>query len=629
MKYKYLATVVLLSGLTLVSSCKDEFAEINSNPSVVSTPNIRYLFAECVTKFQPADYEAWFYGYKAMASWAQMSVLSGGNTSKMNLNASTSGCGYAVQNMLLYTNEIRYQISLMSEEDKSKYEYIQYLCNPMCVMLGLVDSDMYGSRQYSEAMAIRYGGTMTPKYDTQKELFEIWLKELDETINYLNAHPKGGMLGNQDFIYNDDLGKWAKFANSLKLKIAARLLNVDKARALQIVNEAAKNPAGFASVAGVGGDDFIINKGKNNNNFNNTLPGMNMGRDAVIEFMKENRDPRLFSLFMKNQYNANVIQEFFEQKREQYIPSYIMKYVNYEVIDGKKTFTGWKAPGEPWVRYYGVPCQNDINVKDEYDEYFDHKDEAFFLYNGSVKVGYSPISSTNTFSIKGNFQYEFPDKPGVAPVKTDQHAWYGFYFSAGEVNLLLAEFKLLGADLPKSAQEYMTEGVRASMKVYDAVAEKNKLPYYEAPYTNDKYDKTISFSDSDIEESLKLDAYQLNGTQIENLEKVYIQQMIHYMMLPMDMFSTSRRSGVPMKNSAILPREEFDPALGSSYIIPRRFAVSEPLESDPLYDITIAAYKEQGYTYKGEMKDAPATLAKERVWYDQNAPEYGAGPKVN
>lgn len=629
MKYKYLATAVLLSGLTLFSSCKDEFAEINSNPSAVSSPNVRYLFAQCITTFQPADYSAWFYGYKAMPAWAQMSVLSGGNTSKMNLNASTTGCGYAVQNTLLYTNEIKYQISLMSDEDKSKYEYIQYLCNPMCVMLGLVDSDMYGSRQYSEAMSIRYGGTMTPKYDTQEELFEIWLKELDETIDYINAHPKGGMLGTQDFIYNDDLGKWAKFANSLKLKIAARLLNVDKTRALQIVNEAAKNPAGFASVAGVGGDDFIINKGKTNNNFNNTLPGMNIGRDAVIEFMKKNRDPRLFSLFMKNQYNSNVIQAFFDQNREQYIPSYIMKNIDYEVVDGKKTFTGWKAPGEPWVRYYGVPCQNDINVKDEYDEYFDHKDEAFFLYNGTVKVAYSPISSTNTFSIKGNFEYEFPDKPGVAPVKTDQHAWYGCYFSTGEVNLLLAEFKLLGADLPKSAQEYMTEGVRASMKVYDAVAEKNELPYYKAAYANDRFDKVISFSDSDIEESLKLDAYQLNGTQIENLEKVYIQQMIHYMMLPMDMFSTSRRSGVPMKNSTILPRQDFDPALGDSYIIPRRFAVSEPLESDPLYDITIAAYKAQGYTYKGEMKDAPATLAKERVWYDQNAPEYGAGPKVN
>lgn len=629
MKYKYLAGTILLSGLTLFSSCKEDFADINSNPAAVSNPNVRYLFAQCITQFQPADYGAWFYGYKAMPAWAQLSVLSGGNTSKMNLNATTTGCGYAIQNTLLYTNEIKYRIGLMSGEEKSKNEYIQYLCAPMCVMLGLIDSDMYGSRQYSEAMAIRYGGTMTPKYDTQEELFELWLKELDATINYINEHPKGGMLGGQDFIYNDNLAKWAKFANSLKLKIAARLLNLNKARALEIVNEAAKNPAGFATVAGIGGDDFIINKGKTDNNFNNSLPGMNIGRDAVIEFMKKNRDPRLFSLFMKNDYNSNVIQGFFDQGREKFIPSYIMKSVEYAVVDGKKTFTGWKAPGEPWVRYQGVPCQNDINQKDEYDEFFDHKDEAFFLYNGSVKVGYSPISGVNTFAIKGNFQYEYPDKPGVAPTKTDQHAWYGFYFSAGEVNLLLAEFKLLGANLPKSAQEYMTEGVRASMKVYDDVAAKNKLPYYEAPYTNDKFDAVISFNSAAIEESLKLDAYQLNGTQIENLEKIYLQQMIHYGMLPMDMFVTCRRSGVPMKDSKILPRVQLDPALGDSYIIPRRFAVGEPLQSDPLYDITIKAYEAQGYTYKGEMKDAPSTLAKERVWYDKGAPEYGAGPKVN
>ncbi len=51
------------------------------------------------------------------------------------------------------------------------------------------------------------------------------------------------------------------------------------------------------------------------------------------------------------------------------------------------------------------------------------------------------------------------------------------------------------------------------------------------------------------------------------------------------------RSGVPMKNSSILPRKEFDEQLGDSYPIPRRFAVMEPLESDQLHDITIAAYK--------------------------------------
>lgn len=630
MKYRYLTAAVLLAGLSLFNSCKEEFAEINSNPSVVSTPNVRYLFAQCIKEFQPADYYAWFFGYKTMGAWSQMSVRSGGNTSKTNLDVATTGCGGSVGNVLLYTNEIKYQLSLMPESERAKYEYIQYLCTPMCVFLSMTDADMYGSRQYSEAQMIRYGGTMTPKYDTQEELFDLWLEQLDEAITYLNNHPDAGkMLGAQDFIYNDKIDKWAKFANSLKLKIASRLINVDRNRAIKIVEDAAKNPAGFTTIAGVGGDDFIINKGKNDNNFTNNLPGMNLGNEVVIEYMKNNRDPRLFSLFMKNSYNANVIQGFFDQKREQYIPSYIMKYVNYEEKDGKKTFTGWKSPGEPWVRYYGAPVENDAATKEEYAEYFDLKGEAFKLFSANgQEITYSPLCSRNIFAIKGNFQYEFPDAPDVPPVKTDQHAWYGFYFTAGETNLLLAEFKLLGANLPKSAQEYMTEGVRASMKVYDAVAEKNKLPYYEAPYTNDKYDKTISYSDSQIDEALKLDAYQLNGTQIENLEKVYIQQMIHYMMLPMDMFVTCRRSGVPMKNSTILPRREFDPALGDQYIIPRRFSVSEPLKTDPLYNITIKAYEEQGFTYK-TTNEAPATLAKERVWYDKNAPEYGEGPKVN
>ena len=54
--------------------------------------------------------------------------------------------------------------------------------------------------------------------------------------------------------------------------------------------------------------------------------------------------------------------------------------MNYTVdADGKKHFESWKAPGEPWVRYYGVPCQVDINKKEEYKDYFDPNNELFYL----------------------------------------------------------------------------------------------------------------------------------------------------------------------------------------------------------------------------------------------------------
>lgn len=623
MKYKYLAAAVIFSGAGLLSSCVEKFADINSSPSAITNPNIRFLFTQCEASFQPGDYIQWFYGFDYMSTWAQATVPGGGNGNKLN-TITVTGCGYQVNEVLRYANDIKNQISLLKGDEKEKYEYIQYLCNPLLVYLSMEDADMYGSRQYSEAMMARYGGTLTPKYDKHEDLVNMWLKQLDETIAYLATKKPVDVLSTQDFIYKGDLTKWAKLANSLKLRIAARLINTDKARAIQIVNEAATNSAGFISSLS---DDFVFNKGKKDNNWNNDF-GVGAGNKTLIDFMVTNRDPRLFYIFQKNDYNANVVQGFFDQKRA--LPSYIEQNVDFEVVDGKKVFKGWKAPGEPWVRYYGVPCQINLNKNPQYDEYFDPNGDIFCLFDSKgTKKTYTPIAYRNKETIKGLQVYTFPDVPGVAPVQDkEQYGWYGLYFSSGETNLLLAEFKLLGATLPKTAQEYLTAGVELSVRGYNYVASQNHIPYYDATYTNDKFDKTIKLTEAQITDMLARDVYKLNGNQLQNLEKVYVQQYIHYLMSPMDMYVTVRRSGVPMKNSTLLPYQDFDPALGANYIIPRRFPVAAPDKSDILYDITIKAYADQGYTYSGELFNAPATLSSERVWYDKTAPAFGAGPKV-
>ena len=53
----------------------------------------------------------------------------------------------------------------------------------MLVYLSIQDADLYGSRQYTEAEQARYTNPplLLPKYDTQEELLEVWLKELDQT----------------------------------------------------------------------------------------------------------------------------------------------------------------------------------------------------------------------------------------------------------------------------------------------------------------------------------------------------------------------------------------------------------------------------------------------------------------
>ena len=73
--------------------------------------------------------------------------------------------------------------------------------------LSIQDADLYGSRQYTEAEQARYTNPplLLPKYDTQEELLEVWLKELDQTINYLSSNEIKDVLNNQDFIYKGDL----------------------------------------------------------------------------------------------------------------------------------------------------------------------------------------------------------------------------------------------------------------------------------------------------------------------------------------------------------------------------------------------------------------------------------------
>lgn len=122
-KYLYMAAVAVVGTGFLMSSCKDEFAGQNTNPSTVSKPNVRYLFTQCAMSFQPADYLQWFAGFDAMSTWVQATASGGGNSSKLNMVTQT-GCGYQVNEVLRYTNEIKHQISLMSDDEKAKYEYI-------------------------------------------------------------------------------------------------------------------------------------------------------------------------------------------------------------------------------------------------------------------------------------------------------------------------------------------------------------------------------------------------------------------------------------------------------------------------------------------------------------------------
>jgi hypothetical protein len=111
MKYRTLAAALLL-GSVMFTSCVDEFSELNSDPSTITKPDIRFLFTKCEASFQPGDYAQWFGGFNDLSTWSQTTVSSGGNTTRSNRPTDeANGCGYEVNEVLRYANEIRYQIN--------------------------------------------------------------------------------------------------------------------------------------------------------------------------------------------------------------------------------------------------------------------------------------------------------------------------------------------------------------------------------------------------------------------------------------------------------------------------------------------------------------------------------------
>lgn len=629
---KKLIILFVLIG-SFVSCNKDEFAEINQDPTQVNTPDLTYLFARTLYNYDESTYTEWFYDYAQYAlPWTQATVSASGNTGDVVLDKEHGNrWNFFYEGILPLTSEIREIVDNRYEgKEQMAYQYMKYVTYPIQIMQAMKVSDMYGSMPYTEAGRARYTNPplLTPVYDTQETLFTTWDSELKKTIEVLTTEQTYNgevvtqvSMGNQDFIYKGNYATWAKFANSLRLRIAARLLDINKSLALQIVNEVVASPVGLITD---NSENFYWSAASDYYHFQNDI-WFGVGGKNLIDFLKNNQDPRLRFMFSKNDFNSKVVQGFFNVGKE--LPAYIMENINYhtEIKDGKEVriFDSWKGLGEPWVRYYGAPAAPDAKQDPAVNaQYF--ITENFKLTIGSSSKTYSPTSYYNEKNIVTNNDEVYPDVPDVAAtIHKDNVPYHSLLFSAAEVNLYLAEFKLLGANIPGDANTYYQKAISQSVSALDKLAKDNDILYYQSVYDL-QHEVTIELKSGEVDALLQKPAYALTGNVAEDLEKVYVQQFINNLNNPNELFVTARRSGVPKMGSSVLPREPYLDG-GVELTVPRRFTVRNPTEDDINYENQLQAIQDQGFT---PGNSEPKILHDQRLWYDKTAPDWGTGPKL-
>lgn len=632
----------MASMLAMTTSCRDDYQDLNSDPSNVTETMPDGILAATINKFQPTGYLLWFYNTPYYTRWDQMGTPSGGFSSDFTGMNENGDQGSQYINTLRLRNRLQSYINQTGSEADNGYLAATGI---LTIYLGIFDTDVYGSIPYTEACHYDDLGILTPKYDTVEELYDTWISELNSYITMLQA---SGLNGNstQDAAYGCDWAKWAKLANSLKLKIAVRLLANDKSKAMQIANEAASNSAGLITTTD---DDFLFCKATSKNSGDDDVVyGTGNGLSTVyatqnvFKFMLGSKDPRIRFIYTKNSYNSKVVQSFIDNGAYDKLPSQVKENV---VLDESGNFKEWGGMGEPWVRYTALPVQFEPkNAHDkgeisdeEYEEYWNSGTRYQIQIGDNVK-SYSPFSSYSNEMRRGRIDFTLPtamtqNADGSVNMNiiqdTDNNPLYQMYLGAGEINLYLAELALLngGSFNGKNAEEWYKAGVKASVEEFDKLAASNKIPYYGTTYNYDPNEKAIDLQAGEIDAMLATDNVKFTGTTADKLEKVYLQLLIHFSEQPDDQFVTARRSGYPKVGSSLLPFVKFDDVALSA--IPRRFVQTSPDKTSVMKSIIDKALADQGFTTLGtnsqgaQYNSGNAPLNTERVWQDKGAPQWG------
>src|SRR6185312_3045022 len=101
-------------------------------------------------------------------------------------------------------------------------------------------TDMWGDIPYSDAFRLD-SGILYPHYDKQSDVYNTILAELKTAADIFKSNASGA-IGVGDLIYKGDVSKWKKFCNSLRLRVAIRMSNVDPTGATAVISEVLGDP---------------------------------------------------------------------------------------------------------------------------------------------------------------------------------------------------------------------------------------------------------------------------------------------------------------------------------------------------------------------------------------------------
>jgi hypothetical protein len=279
-KYHIISALLILFSIT---ACQDDLEETNINPNESQTAQPDYLLSNAI----------------------RTSVDSYWGTDN-NLNSTllfvqhVAKIQYTEQDRYIYANDgfneawttlyaksltdISKVIELGEKENNPNYQAVGLIVRSWVFSLL---TDAYGDIPYSQAVKI--SEHLTPQYDSQQDVYTGLLNDL-KTANSLIDPAQKPISG--DLLYNGNLEKWKKFANSLRYRFALRIADRDPQLAQQVIAEL-QNELLISDNSEIAQLKYLASPNQNPiARFFETRDDYRVSR-SIVETLKSLNDPRL------------------------------------------------------------------------------------------------------------------------------------------------------------------------------------------------------------------------------------------------------------------------------------------------------------------------------------------------
>ncbi len=284
-KYIIKSILLLVVCILLSVSCTDDFQEINTNPNAPEQLSNPGLLLPALLRSAMNDHYT--------GSWRRADIVADYLANQFVSAFDWSPADAEEYFLWSYYDRLRNLNTMMDMATERDLKNFQGLILVLKSFMYQSMTDIYGDIPYSQAIQAKSNNINFPAYDTQETIYNGILADLEEA-NTLLSTGTDPLTG--DILYNGDVLKWRKFANSLQLRCLMRISDrkdpaADMAR---IVGDPAKYPL-FETYQDQAALQYLDELGNEFPRYRDTgYGGTTHASTTLVDTLQWLNDPRLY-----------------------------------------------------------------------------------------------------------------------------------------------------------------------------------------------------------------------------------------------------------------------------------------------------------------------------------------------